>query len=269
MSSRTSTDPVAPTSHNPVLPVPDSGRSPSTALTRTANYPQSSTGTGTYNSTSIPTGEVNRLTGDVSKLIEERIPSILESTLQRALDLQNQIHSLQYSIELKRQEYQREVDELKREKSSLLNTIQFVQNENEKLRSHIIETGNELNPIHDEDFYYQSFESIIGTIELWAAPLSDAMPKTGSGPKPVWNTVSNLGFPWKDPSGPVVDFATFKTWYSHGTTRVQLIRHIIAVFLYMNIFRRFIFGLQLEVDDILRKVADDIIWSRRYLFELH
>jgi hypothetical protein len=216
--------------------------------------------------TGITAANMSRIRNELARL-DQSLLALEKTNRDKVRGLQNEIKDLKYIIDLNKQEHNAEVERLKNEKSSMLRTLEYLQQNNDKLRTDIVEMGNELNPAYDEDHYIDGFEKIKMKLEMWVAShsVSGVMPKDIV--KKIWLDLSNHGLVWRGAStGPLVDPNVFRGWYTDDTARLQLIRSFAGAFLFQHVFQPYIFGMDHAIAESFRLVGDDIVGNSSSLF---
>ena len=210
--------------------------------------------------------DVNMIRNDLARL-DQSLLALDRITGDKVRGLENEIKNLKYILDMKQQEHNGEVERLKNEKSSMRHQLDYLEQNNDQLRTDIVEMGNELNPAYNEDHYIDGFEKIRMKLEMWVAShsVSGVMPKDIV--KKIWHDLSNLGLVWGGASaGPLVDPNVFRVWFTDDTPRLQLVRSFAGAFLFQYVFQPYIFGMEYAIADSFRLVGDDIVGNSLYLF---
>ena len=146
--------------------------------------------------------------------------------------------------------------------------VEFLRLDNERLRTYIATRESDLNPVHPENFYVQSFQALKGEIEMWIAKQAKAnltTPLLYEDEAKLLETLATLGFYSRASSEILRTQNLRKTWCTNAGLRIQLIRHIVAVFLFDQIFTSFAIGLSPELSEVLAWIDNRILsqgWPR-------
>ena len=152
---------------------------------------------------------------------------------------------------------------LEKEVAKLNAQMVGLRHDNDEIRSYIIKMESDLLPVRDEEYYIQLFEGIKSEVEMWSAKHG----KSNAGATlsqehedRLFDAIANLG----NSGTASVNFLRanprfFRAWYSNARSLIQLIRHVIAVFLYDKIFEPFAAGLPTEFSKSLVWIGNDVI----------
>jgi chromosome segregation ATPase len=151
---------------------------------------------------------------------------------------------------------------LENEVTKLKAQIVGLRHDNDEIRSYILKMERELPPVVD-DYYIQLFEEIKSEVEIWSAKHG----KSNAGATlsqehedQLLDIIARLG----NSGIASVDFLranpqSFRTWYSNARSRIQLVRHVIASFLYDKIFEPFAAGLPSQLWQALVGITGYVI----------
>ena len=143
---------------------------------------------------------------------------------------------------------------LSEEVKALKEEVKFLRLDNEKLRTYIATRESDLHPVHTEDFYVQNFQALKGEIEMWIvkqAKANLATPLLDEDEAKLLENLATLGFHCTA-SAEILRLNHIETtWCTSAASRIQLIRHIVAVFLFDQIFSSFAVGLSPELSEVL------------------
>jgi hypothetical protein len=143
---------------------------------------------------------------------------------------------------------------------------ELIQKDNENLREYITSMSKAQEPIRGEDFYVQSFEELRGHIQSWMAKNSKLNAKEILAEGVQTEVVAFL-----DKCGPhgIITSKKFgsqirELWTSRRT-RVPLLRHIVALFLFETVFDRFAFGHDRAASEYLKWIEGDLFRQGTFL----
>jgi hypothetical protein len=142
--------------------------------------------------------------------------------------------------------------------------------DNEGLRSDIFKIGSTVNPLHDEDFYVRSFESLKADVEMWVAKQAkdNATEVLSIGDEQrLLQHLAGLGPAGIDSSHFLAINQLTGGWYNTKRSRIPLLRHLFAVFLLDKILAPFAAGAHLSFSKALIWIENDII-SRGFCLSL-
>jgi len=156
------------------------------------------------------------------------------------------------------------INSLKGEQERLKSDIEVVQAHNERLRTHIFRNESDLNPNRSEDFYIQNFEGLKGEVENWIAKHAKASLRlsptlSAENETEVLNVLGILGIAGKESSKVLGETDALRKQYRDLRSRIILIRHIVAVFLFDQIFHPMMAGLVPCLDEALIWMEKDIL----------
>lgn len=190
-----------------------------------------------------PEGELRRLKRDKQKLIDE---------LRK---LEHQYESLWHDHNGARQvarDFERQCKEAlgvsqlaSEQRARAFERCQILEKDNDDLRNQIASMSSAQQPVHDEDYYILQFDEVKNDVERWAVTQSrDNTPKTFSDGnwKAVIDQVASLGKFGKSASQNMT--AHLFAFYKDRRTRIALIRHVIGLFLFHEIFDKFALGMK-------------------------
>lgn len=140
--------------------------------------------------------------------------------------------------------------------------------DNEDLRRYIVKMENDIQPLQDEEYYIQMFDELKSEVENWVAKQG----KSNAGPAlspsdegRLFQIISDLGSSGRK-SVEFLSQNNFCTvWYANTRSRIQLLRHIVAIFLFEKIFKPFAAGLPTKFSEALVWIGDDVISRGSFL----
>jgi hypothetical protein len=151
------------------------------------------------------------------------------------------------------------------------NSVEPATDNNTRLRTQIVAgTGNMNDILRAEDHYVNQMQQISSSIEDWVAKhvkSSKKMEKERGYHLPalednvVFQIVSKiklLGDHGRKSAARLNE--TFSEYFKEGISRIALIRHIIALYLFHEVLDRFAFGLEPSESNLLMKL-EDFIWE--------
>lgn len=135
--------------------------------------------------------------------------------------------------------------------------------DNELLRAQIAELSNAQDPIHEEEFYTREFDQIGMEISSWAAKETSNMSKEPLSPSSKDLIISRIklcGIHGSVSATKSLDPSS-SNWNSNRRDRIALIRHILAIFLFDNVFDRFSFGLERDTSEYFQ-IVETNLWNK-------
>lgn len=193
--------------------------------------------------------------------LERQIASLSkqkEEVQEHRDNLLQELHVLQTSLDM----LSADNESTQNHNKALKKEVEFLRLDNEKLRTYIATRESDLNPIHTENFYVQSFQALKGEIEMWIAKQSKVNPTTpllDEDEAKLLETLATLGCYSTAPSEISRLRHVAKTWCTRTWSRIQLIRHIVAVFLFDQIFSSFAVGLSPELSEVPAWIDNHIL----------
>jgi hypothetical protein len=145
--------------------------------------------------------------------------------IRQIIDLQNQLQQVQHLL------------------VSESNSRATLTKDNYLLRSQIAEMSSAQDPLRDEQFYILEFNQIRMDIESWAAKETRTMPKQFLSESESFQLISLLKT-YGETGNNVAEWFRRKDrrFFQERRTQIALIRHLIAVVLFDQVFNRFAFG---------------------------
>jgi chromosome segregation ATPase len=141
--------------------------------------------------------------------------------------------------------------------------------DNEELRRQIAQLSNAQDSIHEEEFYIREFDKMGMEINSWVAKETSNMSKeslSSSSKERILSFIKQYGM-----HGSVSAIKSLVSansiWNSNRRDRITLIRHILAIFLFDNVFDRFSFGLEREMSEYFKRIEKDI-WDKGSYIEI-
>jgi hypothetical protein len=207
-----------------------------------------------------PEGEIRRLKKDKQKLFDE---------LKK---LEHQYESLWHDHNGARQvarEFERQcrealgVSQLATEqRARAFERCQILEKDNDALRSQIASMSSAQQPVHDEDYYILQFDEVKNDVERWAVTQSrDNTPALflDGNAKAVIEQLASLG------KNGNLSAQSLKThlfaFYKDRRTRIALIRHVVGLFLFNEIFDKFAMGM--KSSDFFKWIEVDLFTQGR------
>lgn len=149
------------------------------------------------------------------------------------------------------------------DKQRFKNENRLLRIDNEKLRAEIVTMGKIQGPAKGEEYYIKRFDELKSDIESWAAKHSKLHRNeelSQVSEVELLKSLSELGRcgtmscqSLKSKTYPI------RKLYDYGPTRIGLIRHVVAVFLFDQVFEQFAPGVPQTFSHGLRRIEDDII----------
>lgn len=151
-------------------------------------------------------------------------------------------------------------NELCQEQERQKKEIAHLRQDNEHLRTYIAKTNTDVNPFHDEEYYLQSLQELKSEIEMWIAKHAKA-----NGVE-VLSAAEEAGvleilFASGQCGKNSYDFLNrdFRGLYGNARSRIPLLRHVVALVLFEQIFEPFAAGLPSTVSPVLTWIEDDLM----------
>jgi hypothetical protein len=141
--------------------------------------------------------------------------------------------------------------------------------DNEQLRTYIVEMENGRGPGREENYYIRGFEELRGEIEMWIAKHSKAnqlreLPKESQ--KCILELVAQLPGGHGAISSRYFSEGAYNigTLYRNRRSCIVLIRHVVALCLFTQVFEPFAFGLPQRFSDELKRLQRSIFSQGTY-----
>jgi hypothetical protein len=160
---------------------------------------------------------------------------------------------------------------LRQEVQTLHISLQAAKANNTRLRTQIVAGKGNMNDIlRAEDHYVNQMQQISSSIEDWVAKhvkSSKKMEKERGYHLPalednvvvqIISKIKLLGDHGRKSAARLIE--TFSDRFKEGISRIALVRHIIALYLFHEVLSRFAFGLELSESNLLMKL-EDFIWE--------
>jgi hypothetical protein len=158
-----------------------------------------------------------------------------------------------------RNDFQDHIEKTRFSRQKLEEKCDLIQKDNETLREYITSMSKAQEPIRGEDFYVQLFEELRGHIQSWMAKNSKLNAKETLA-EGVQSEV--VGFLDKCGAHGVITAKRFggqvRELWTNRRTRVPLLRHIVALFLFEMVFDRFAFGHDRAASEYLKWIEGDL-----------
>jgi hypothetical protein len=146
----------------------------------------------------------------------------------------------------------------------------FLEKDNEELRGYIAEMRSAQGPVHDDGYYVQTADRLNLQIQSWVARNS----KTISDPyipdnlaREVFKFVERLGENGKKSLQSLTsDHSSLQMLYKYSRSRIAVIRHIIALFLFQSIFHPFAVGLDEGQSELQYKIQECIFSQGSFVY---
>jgi chromosome segregation ATPase len=173
------------------------------------------------------------------------------------------------------QEHKQTADRMRQEKANIVERAKRVENDygqvneikedlekdNEELRWVIANLSNPRQPLRNEDYYQRQFSSINGEVETWAAVQSKKATADSFTPAcqdEIISILNGLGDPTVTESGEYLKTRLAKL-YKKRPTRIVLIRHVIGLYLFAAVFKRYVFGFDDEWSTYFHGIEDRLL----------
>lgn len=156
----------------------------------------------------------------------------------------------------------KDINALQEENQRQKKEIQFLRTDNDSLRTVIFRNENDLSLLNSEEHYIQTFEELRGDLERWVARASKVggeIPLPQIAEMGVLGMLETLGPKAKASAEFLRANQTIRVWYKHIGARIDLVRHLVGVFLFDQIFEPFAVGLPSELRDALLWIDNDLI----------
>jgi polyhydroxyalkanoate synthesis regulator phasin len=169
----------------------------------------------------------------------------------------------------------KEVDKLKREVSDLtaknqrllvgtadaLDKFEKAQADNESLRAQILGMLRPPGPVHDDGHYRQQLDLLNERIQGWVAaafkaPSREPLPE--SSVHAVSEFLSRYDYGRSLLAAMAESNHTINHFYERPVRRVALVRYIMALILWQDIFSPYCFGISVELNEVMLKVLDSV-----------
>jgi hypothetical protein len=214
--------------------------------------------------TKSPTDDLKKLYKTENKLVE---------ATRELRDLKNKLHSSDYSFRKLHSEANQQAHKLhdiqiqnacfQTEKQLLKEENDHLRKDNGQLRTYIVDMESGKGPLHDEEYYIQGFEELRGAIESWIAKHSKAnsgQALSEQAQVEVSGILAKLG----DQGALSSKFLNaerhdIRSLYGNRRSCIALIRHVVALFLFTEVFEPFAFGLP-------QSFSDELKWMKRDIF---
>lgn len=168
-----------------------------------------------------------------------RLYGIIAGNDERILGLEKEQERLHNVIETLRVDHQREQQKLKGD-------IEFERTDNERLRTSIFKNESDLSALQSEDYYIQLFEELKGDVEGWIAShakRTSTRTLPASTEAAVLDILMRLGGAGESSANFLIKNRLLQKEYYDVRSRIILIRHIVALFLFDQIFNPLAPGL--------------------------
>jgi hypothetical protein len=158
-----------------------------------------------------------------------------------------------------RRDFQDHIEKTRFSRQKMEEKCELIQKDNENLREYITSMSKAQEPIRGEDFYVQSFEELRGHIQSWMAKNSKLNAK-----EILAEGVQTEVAAFLDKCGPhgIITSKKFgsqiRDLWTSRRTRVPLLRHIVALFLFETVFDRFAFGHDRAASEYLKWIEGDL-----------
>lgn len=160
-------------------------------------------------------------------------------------------------------ECQTQINILLEEQQRLKSENAMLRTDNEQLRTYIVKMEpNDLKPLRDEEYYIQGIEELKSDVEMWSARhgkanVSHTLSK--SSEVKLFELLEKLGEPGRGSSQFLQKHQATQIWYSNARTRIPLIRHVVALFLFRQVLEPFAVGLPPALSDALVWIDEDVM----------
>jgi chromosome segregation ATPase len=200
--------------------------------------------------------EVTSLTGENNALREHQTSAKI------------QISHLEATVKNLTNRQQRATDEIKSLKETLKKSQEdhfFHRDDAQQLRAYISQAGKQQSPIRDEMIYIRGFRELKTDVESWIArnaKASAAQIFSINQEAHILGTLADSGIHGQKASVYLRTDNRVQRWYRNPSYRIQLVRHIVAAFLFGHVFQPFIVGLPATSPELLSWIIDNDIKSR-------
>jgi len=204
--------------------------------------------------------EATQLRDKVTKLTSDL--SICRSENNNYSRENNRLRTDNGSLADANQQFQERIEMLETQVNDLIAEKLALSADNEGLRCDIFKMESTVNPLHDEEFYVQGFQSLKADVEMWVArQCKDNAAETLSVSDERKLLDSLVGF---GPTGAGShDFLetnqAIRAWYSSKRSRIPLIRHLFAIFLLDKVLAPFAAGVHHAFSKALIWIEQDIM----------
>jgi chromosome segregation ATPase len=194
----------------------------------------------------------------VMKAEKERLELLNEFLTQEQTKLTAHIHRLR----AQREEQDHRIDTLLIEIEQAKAEIVSVREDNELIRAQIYNTDRAGGPKNSEEHYLRSFQELSGDFENWVVRNSRAERQQKLTKEDEANLLAltrELGAYGPKTSRFLGSNDILREWYSNARSRMVLIRHIAAMFIYDQIFEPTVLGLPPDAAKLLRVIEHNIL----------
>lgn len=139
--------------------------------------------------------------------------------------------------------------------------VASLREDNELIRSQIYRADRAVGPIRGEEFYIQSFQELSGEFENWAVRNTRAGKQQvliKADETSLLALIKELSVDGKATMQFLGSKNILREWYSGVRTRIVLVRHIVALFLYSQVFEPIVFGLPPDAAKVLHAIENNI-----------
>jgi hypothetical protein len=206
-----------------------------------------------------------RLQAKYRKATEEI--TYLKNECQKYADMYNQLDMQANNLWSEHQNARQRLEILNQEVTAHKTQIKAMEHDNEQLRGYIATMRSAQDPICDEDHYVRGFEGLRRNIDSWVAKqykLNSKQALRDSCAYEIVELISRLGEHGAK-AGNTLQGGKYsiRSLYRERRTRIPLIRHIIAIHLFHEIFYPFAFGLPAESDHYSKSLEQGILHESR------
>jgi DNA repair exonuclease SbcCD ATPase subunit len=178
---------------------------------------------------------------------------------ERNGDLVQQVRNL----EEKKSENEQRIDECERDIELKNEKIDALRADNEQMRSHIYRNDRAVGPIRGEEYYHQSFKDLSGEFENWAVKNSrlETPPLSKSNEASLLSIIRELPMDGKATAELLGSNQVLREWHAEVRSRMVLVRHIVSLFMFNNIFEPLVFALPPDALATFQGMEKNI-WSK-------
>jgi len=199
-------------------------------------------------------------TQQTGMLLEEkdRLGRLNEYLTREQANLTDQVRRLRAQCEEKDDRIDILLVEIEQAKAEIVS----VREDNELIRAQIYNTDRAVGPKNSEEHYIRSFQELSGDFENWVVRNSRAEKQqklTKEDEVNLLALLSELGVYGQETSKFLGSNGILKEWYSKSRSRIVLIRHIAAMFIYAQIFEPTVLGLPPDAVKLLRVMEHNIL----------
>jgi len=192
----------------------------------------------------------------------QQFKSTASQLSNRNVELGEIVHQQSQDVLRMNQEHLEEKARSAEEREKLQQEINDTETENLRLRATISKMQIVLTPVHDEAHYIQRFEGLKTKLQNWVvaqvkACSSRAM--SADSQNQLHGVFQTLGKRGATAAGFLNPKEACEYWYRDAKMRIQFIRHIVALFLFVKVFDAFLPGLSPEASAVLQGMERDII----------